>query len=92
MSIHPPMAFDKHGLSKNRLKRLRHLQGMMFSVDESELKPDRRSMALLDAALRLLQRVASQPHRPVVALHRGRAHVHVPRAVRIPSRWRGREL
>ena len=35
--LFPPLEMGKHGLTKNRLARLRGLQAMMFSKDEDEL-------------------------------------------------------
>mmetsp|Transcript_49491 Transcript_49491/g.123045 ORF Transcript_49491/g.123045 Transcript_49491/m.123045 type:complete len:729 (+) Transcript_49491:264-2450(+) len=37
--IFPPPALGVHGLTKNRFEKLRHLQGMMFDVDETGLDP-----------------------------------------------------
>ena len=35
--LFPPLAMGRHGMVKNRLSRLKMLQGMMFSKDEQEL-------------------------------------------------------
>jgi hypothetical protein len=37
--LFPPMAMGRHGMHKNRFRRMRELQAMMFSKDESELDP-----------------------------------------------------
>ena len=35
--LFPPLDMGRHGMSKNRLKKMRELQAQMFSVDEDEL-------------------------------------------------------